>query len=186
MAILRFLSLLVALSLIGGCSGDRDKLVSGAPTLDGPYRLDSADQIRIVVFDQAELTNIYRVDQAGYVSLPLIGLVPARSSTIVELQARIRSRLASTVLRNPDVTVEVVQYRPFFVLGEVNNAGQYVYVPNMTVESAIAVAGGYTARAKKRWARLSRTLDGAVFEGKVAITEPIRPGDTIYVHERLF
>lgn len=186
MPLLRLLALACLALMLAACAGEREPLVTGAPTIDGPYRLDAADQLRIVVYDQAELTNLYAVDQAGYVSMPLIGIVPARGATTVELENRIAARLAGEFLRDPNVTVEVAQYRPFFVLGEVNNAGQYAYVPGMTAETAIAAAGGFTERANMRVVRISRSLDGRLFEGRIAVTEPIRPGDTIYVSERLF
>jgi polysaccharide export outer membrane protein len=118
--------------------------------------------------------------------MPLIGNVPARGGTTDEVAARVASKLATSYLRDPDVSVEVATYRPFFALGEVGNPGQYTYVPGMTAETAIAVAGGFTDRANMRVVRVSRTIGGKLHEGKIAVTEPIRPGDTIYVSERLF
>ena len=102
------------------------------------------------------------------------------------MSGRIAARLAENYLRDPDVTVEVATYRSFFVLGEVGNPGQFDYVPGMTAETAIAVAGGFTDRANERVVRVSRTIHGKLIEGRIAVTEPIRPGDTIYVSERLF
>ncbi|MYZ48486.1 polysaccharide export protein [Rhizobiales bacterium L72] len=184
--LLRTLLLCAVLAGLGGCAGERPPLASASATVEGPYRLDSGDVLRVVVFDQPSLTNTYRVDQAGNVALPLIGDVAARNATTDELQARIAQRLGSTVLRKPDVTIEVANYRPFFVLGEVGAPGQYEYVPGMTAETAIAAAGGFTARANERTVRISRTVDGKLYEGRIAVVQPIRPGDTIYVSERLF
>jgi len=84
------------------------------------------------------------------------------------------------------VTVEVAAYRPFFVLGEVGTPGQYPYVPGITAETAVAVAGGFTDRANKRVVRVSRTIGGKLYESRIPVIEPIRPGDTIYVPESLF
>src|SRR5688500_15502 len=112
---------------LGGC-GERPPLQNPSATLEGPYRLDTGDELRIVVFEQASLTNIYEIDQAGYIAMPLIGDVPARGGTTDELAARVASKLATSYLRNPDVTVEVATYRPFFALGEVGNTGQYNYM----------------------------------------------------------
>ena len=178
------LAALVAAAL-GGCA-ERPPIEEPAPTIDGPYRLDTQDQLRVVVFEQPSLTNVYKVSQAGDVSIPLIGDVPARGRTTDEVAAQIRAELSATYLRDPDVSVEVANYRPFFVLGEVGNPGQYSYVPGMTAETAIAVAGGFSDRANTRIVRISRTMDGVLHEGRIAVTQPIRPGDTIYVSERLF
>ena len=99
---------------------------------------------------------------------------------------RIEAKLATAYLREPNVTVEVATYRPFFVLGEVGNPGQFPYVPGITAETAVAVAGGFTDRANKRMVRVSRTMNGKLYEARVSVIEPIRPGDTIYVPESLF
>lgn len=185
MNFVRFLAIVVLVCLLASCQ-QRPPLATGSPTIEGPYRLDTGDQLRIVVYGQSELTNIYAIDQAGYVSLPLIGEVAARGASTAELEGSIEAALASRFVRDPDVTVEVASYRPFFILGEVNTPGQYPYVPGMTVENAVAVAGGFTPRANERVMRLSRQLDGVLYEGRLAVTEPIRAGDTVYVGERLF
>jgi polysaccharide export outer membrane protein len=168
-----------------GCT-DRPPLAEPLAAATGPYRLGAGDELRIVVYDQPSLTNLYEVDQSGQVAFPLIGDVGAADVTTDELSARIEARLSTAYLREPDVTVEVANYRPFFVLGEVGAPGQYPYVPGITAETAIAVAGGYTARANKWVVRLSRTVGGVLYEDRVAVVEPIRPGDTIYVPESLF
>jgi polysaccharide export outer membrane protein len=170
---------------LAGCS-DRPPLMDPAPALTGPYRLDSGDQLRIVVYDQPSLSNMYQVDQSGQVNFPLIGDVAAREATVDEVAQRIEASLATAYLREPDVTVEVAAYRPFFVLGEVGNPGQYAYVPGITAETAIAVAGGFTERANKRVVRVSRTVNGQLYESRIRVTETIRPGDTVYVPEGLF
>ncbi|MCC2113327.1 MAG: SLBB domain-containing protein, partial [Hyphomicrobiales bacterium] len=89
-------------------------------------------------------------------------------------------------IRNPDVTVEVSTYRPFFVMGEVRNAGQFAYVSGMTMQTAIAIAGGFSARANKSRVLVTRQFNGEVVHGELPITYPVRPGDTIYVRERWF
>lgn len=184
---LAVLCAVAALALgLSGCSGERPPLEFPSATLEGPYRLDTGDQLRVVVYDQNTLSNTYTVDQSGYISMPLIGAVQARGSTTAGVELRISGQLARSFLRDPNVSVEVASYRPFFVLGEVGNPGQYPYVPGMTAETAIAVAGGFTARSNMRTVRVSRTLDGELHEGRVAVIEPIRPGDTIFVSERLF
>lgn len=151
-----------------------------------PYRLDSGDRLRITVFDQPSLTNTYNVDQYGYIAFPLIGSVAARGRTLQELEVAIAQQLRKGYLRDPDVTVEVDRYRAIYVMGEVGQPGQYAYVPGMTVQNAIASAGGFTPRALQSSADITRKINGRVMTGRVAITDSILAGDTIYVRERLF
>lgn len=158
----------------------------GVTGFDTPYQLDAGDRLRIQVFGQEGLTNSYIVDAAGNISITLIGTVPARGLTTVDLSRRIAERLRNGYIRNPHVSVEVEAYRPFFILGEVNAPGQYPYVPNMTVEAAIAIAGGYAPRAHKADVLLGRSYNGETMRGKVPPDFPMRPGDTITVKERWF
>jgi polysaccharide export outer membrane protein len=112
--------------------------------------------------------------------------VPARGHTLDQLERNIASRLAQGYLRSPNVAAEIVTYRPFFILGEVRNPGQYPFVAGMTVRTAVAIAGGFTPRAAKRKVSISRQIRGQVVHGSVALEHPIRPGDTINVDERFF
>jgi len=153
--------------------------------LQQPYRLDAGDRLRVTVFEQDDLTNTYVVDKAGYIAFPLVGSVPARGSTIKQLESNIAQKLAQGYIREPDVSVEVDRYRPFFIMGEVGAAGQYTYVPGMTVQNAIAVAGGFSARGFQSDVDITRHVNGKVLTGRVPITDPILPGDTIYIRERL-
>ena len=153
---------------------------------DGPYTLDSGDKLRIVVFGQDTLSNNYTVDAQGQVNMPLIGSVPARGSTTSQLSAAIASRLKQSFIRDPSVAVDVETYRPFFVLGEVAFPGQYPYVPNMTVENAIAIAGGFTPRASKDKVKVTRQVQGQAARYELPLRMPVRPGDTITVTERWF
>lgn len=158
----------------------------GVTGIDAPYLLDAGDRLRIQVFGQEGLTNSYIVDAAGNVSITLIGTVPARGLTTVDLSRRIAERLRNGYIRNPHVSVEVEAYRPFFILGEVNAPGQYPYVPNMTAEAAIAIAGGFAPRAHKSDVLVGRNFNGEVMRGRVPPDFPLRPGDTITVRERWF
>ena len=153
---------------------------------DGPYTLDSGDKLRIVVFGQDTLSNNYTVDAQGNVNMPLIGSVPARGTTTSQLGGAIASRLRSGYVRDPSVAVEIETYRPFFVLGEVTFPGQYPYVPNMTVENAIAIAGGFTPRASKDKVTITRKIQGAPTRFALPLRSPLRPGDTIEISERWF
>jgi polysaccharide biosynthesis/export protein len=153
---------------------------------DGPYTLDSGDKLRIVVFGQDALSNNYTVDADGRISLPLAGSVTARGMTTAQLAGAIRSRLAQGYIRDPSVAVEMATYRPFFVLGEVTYPGQYPYVPNMTAEQAIAIAGGFTPRASKDRVTITRKLAGRPTRADTPLRTPLRPGDTVTVGERWF
>ena len=157
-----------------------------APGGDEPYTLDSGDRLRIVVFGQEGLTSTYIVDATGKISMPLIGAVNARGCTTTQLARLIADRLRNGYVREPHVAVEVEIYRPFFILGEVIAPGLYPYVPNMTVETAVAIAGGFTPRAYRYDAEISRSQSGVTARQKVPLIAPVRPGDTITVSERWF
>jgi polysaccharide biosynthesis/export protein len=178
--------LVLAAALLAGCNTTgRRRPEAFADALNEPYRLDSGDKLRVTVFEQTSLTNTYSVDQAGHVTMPLIGSVPARGATTQELAGRIAGALSRGYLRNPDVSVEVDTYRPFFIMGEVRNPGQYTYVNGLTAQTAIAIAGGYTARASEGVVEITRTINGEVITGTVPPTDPVRPGDVIRVRQRL-
>ncbi|MCK9907497.1 polysaccharide export protein [Microbacteriaceae bacterium K1510] len=155
-------------------------------TYQTAYTLDSGDRLRIVVFGQEGITNSYIVGVDGNVNLPLVGSVQARGSTTQQLSQTIAARLKQGYVREPHVSVEVEAYRPFFILGEVTTPGQYPYVPNMSAETAIAIAGGFSPRASKRTVELTRNAPGQQFKGEVPLNYPLRPGDTIVVKERWF
>jgi polysaccharide biosynthesis/export protein len=157
-----------------------------APGGDEPYTLDSGDKLRIVVFGQEGLSNTYIVDAAGKITVPLIGPVSARFCTTTQLARHIADRLRNGYVREPHVAIEVETYRPFFILGEVLAPGQYPFVPNMTVETAVAIAGGFTPRAYRYDFVISRSSMGVTARQKVPLIAPVRPGDTVTVSERWF
>ena len=150
------------------------------------YTLDSGDRLRIVVFGQDGITSSYTVDAGGNVNLPLVGSVPARGYGTQQLSQMIAERLKQGYVREPHVSVEVEAYRPFFILGEVTNPGQYPYVANMTAETAIAIAGGFAPRANKSKVELTRNAPGQQMHGDVPLGFQLRPGDTVVVKERWF
>jgi polysaccharide biosynthesis/export protein len=177
------LALTAALS---GCSGYRPAPDAFHEVLTQPYRLGSGDRLRVTVFEQDSLTNTYSVDASGYIAFPLVGAVPARGRTVQQMEGDIAGRLRQGFLRDPDVSVEVDQYRPVFVMGEVGAAGQYSYVPGLTVQKAVAMAGGFTLRANQATADITRDINGKVMTGRVLTSDPLMPGDTVFVRERLF
>lgn len=171
---------------VTACSGYRQPPAAFHEVLMMPYQVDSGDRLRITVFDQADLSNVYEVDQSGRIDFPLIGQVAARGSTTSQIDAEITKRLGASFLRSPDVAIEIDQYRPFFVMGEVGTPGQYTFVAGMTVQQAVAISGGYTIRANQSYVSITRTINGEIMTGTVVTTDPVRPGDTIHVHQRLF
>jgi polysaccharide biosynthesis/export protein len=180
-------SLLFLAVLVVGCA-------SSAPPPDPrlqvttitSYRLDSGDRLRVTVFGQMDLTGEYNVDGAGLVALPLIEPLQARGQTADEFARSLETALGQRLLRNPSVSVEITQYRPFFILGEVNRPGQYPYINGMTVQSAAAIAGGFTYRANQRAVSITRRLGNQTIIGAAGINTPVMPGDTIMVNERFF
>jgi polysaccharide biosynthesis/export protein len=157
-----------------------------SPQHDAAYRLDAGDKLRVVVYGQEGLTNTYAIDAGGAITMPLIGAVPARGRTPAGLAAEIAGRLRHGYIRDPSVAVEIESYRPFFILGEVAAPGQYPYVPNMTVESAVAIAGGFSPRAKRDQVTLTHTGDSGAMRMVVPLGTPLGPGDTVLVSERWF
>jgi polysaccharide export outer membrane protein len=177
--------LIAALSL-GGCSANGRYQARSFEDINAPYTLASGDRLRVIVFGQDSLTNSYSVDGSGRISLPLVGAVSAQGHTTESLARAIEARLRDGYLREPKVAVEVEAYRPFFALGEISTAGQYPYINGMTVQNAVAVAGGYTPRAYKGAVDLTRVVDGVPVTYSVPPTHQLRPGDTITVRERFF
>jgi polysaccharide export outer membrane protein len=106
--------------------------------------------------------------------------------TTAALEKSVEAKLRSGFLRDPKVSVEVEAFRPFFILGEVTVAGQYPFVSGMTVQTAVAIAGGFTPRGYQASADVTRTIDGKAYTAPVPITQPVQPGDTIVIRERFF
>jgi polysaccharide export outer membrane protein len=153
---------------------------------DAVYKLDAGDRLRIVVYGQEGLTNSYAIDAGGSITMPLIGAVHARGLTPAGLTSEITGKLRNGYIREPSVAVEIEAYRPFFILGEVAAPGQYPYVPNMSVESAVAIAGGFSPRARRDRVTLTHTDAGGSSRVVVPLGTPINPGDTVLVGERWF
>ncbi len=177
---------LAALAVLGGCAAQSYPTDQFRAQYNAPYTLASGDRIRVIVFGQDSLSNSYAVSGAGRIALPLGGDIEVGGKTTIQAQQAIESHLRAGFLRDPHVSVEVEAYRPFFVLGEVTTAGQYPYINGMTVQKAVAVAGGFTPRAFHDTAAVTRMVDGKSVTGSVPLTFPLRPGDTVTVQERIF
>ena len=148
------------------------------------YVLGSGDRIRIVVFGQEDLSGEFEIDGTGYVSLPLIKEVTASGLTLRQLEALIAGKLKPDFLKNPRVNVEVLNYRPFYIIGQVKKPGSYPYVSGMSVINAVALAGGYTYRAREGKVLITRSKNGK--RKPANHTTKVMPGDVIEVPERFF
>jgi polysaccharide biosynthesis/export protein len=177
---------IIATGLMAGCAAPQYQAELLRAQLNAPYLLASGDRLRVMVFGQENLSNSFSVDGAGDISMPLIGIVKASGLTTADLERVIEARLRNGFIREPRVSVEVEAYRPFFVLGEVTTAGQYPFINGMTVQNAIAVAGGYTPRGYQDDVDITRIVNGRPITFAAPLTFPVRPGDTIKVRERFF
>ncbi len=151
-----------------------------------PYMLSTGDRLRVIVFGQDNLSNVYAVDSQGRISMPLIGAVDVTGRTTGQVERAVEARLRGGFLREPKVSVEVDAYRPFFILGEVTSSGQFPFVNGMTVQTAVAIAGGFTPRGDRNTAILTRQVNGEIVTGAVPLNQPVLPGDTITIRERWF
>jgi polysaccharide export outer membrane protein len=150
------------------------------------YRLSSGDQIKVTVYGHEDLSGEFEVDSEGAIGLPLIDEVSAAGLTVEELEIAITNELKPDYLRNPNVTVEVLSYRPVFILGEVKAPGAYAFAKGMTVVNVVALAGGYTYRARTKAIVITRRDGEAKDEIEANADTVILPGDVIEVPERYF
>lgn len=191
---LRPLSLILPLAILAlaACSGTIGSFPSeDAPmTVENPtegYLLEPGNRVRITVFNEQNLSGDFTVDQVGNIALPLVGNVPASGVTVKVLAHRIEEAMKKGgYLQEPSVAAEVQSFRPFYVLGEVRQAGEFQYTTGMTVLSAIARAGGYGYRAVTEDVVLVRTVNGKQVEYRANERTPILPGDIVKVLERRF
>ena len=154
---------------------------------EGAYRLGAYDQVRIITFSVDQLSQTFRINDAGDLALPLLGPVHAAGLTTAELSSRVVRQLErKKLLRDASVSVEIIEYRPIFILGEVNKPGQYPYLPGMTVLTAVAVAGGFTYRAVQDYAAVVRTNEASSAIGRANPQSLIAPGDVIKILEQRF
>lgn len=168
-----------------GCASTPPPL-SAADASRADYALGPGDKLRITVFNEATLTGEFTVTPGGTIAFPLIGDLPVKDNTIEALQRAITGRLAAGYVNDPRVSVEIMTFRPYYILGEVNRPGEYPYSSGLTLPQAVAAAGGYTYRANKRTVFLRRARSD---ERSVDLRGPavsVLPGDTIRVGDRYF
>lgn len=176
---------------LAGCAGGAMK--SGAELTEAQiatpiaeYRLGNGDQVRVIVFGEEELSGTFTVDGSGHLAVPLIGNMEVAGKTLREFEVDLSNKLKEGYMNEPRVSAEVTNFRPFYILGEVQQAGTYPFTSGLTVPNAIATARGFTYRADQR--RVYIKHQGEVKESEVPLTTttPVLPGDTIRVPERMF
>lgn len=171
----------IAIAVVAVAAMGRAALAQGETPV---YRLGSGDRLRVTVFGENDLSGEFQVDGAGSVAMPLIGEVRARGLTVRELEKAVTVALQDGYLKRPQVSIEVLNYRPFYILGEVQRPGSYPYVDGMTVLNAVALAGGYTYRARTTRLGIRRANDAE--EREVGDDAVVLPGDVIRIPERFF
>lgn len=150
------------------------------------YRLGAGDHIRVTVFGHEDLSGEFTISETGTVALPLAGTLAFGGLRVDEAERAAVAALKPDYLRNPRVSIEVVKYRPFYIIGEVNEPGAYTYIAGMTVNEAVALAGGFTYRARETHVNVIRATDPKRTEQSIPATDPVLPGDVVKVLERLF
>ncbi len=181
----------LALVLLTGCSGAPRPSSSGLsrepdPALERVYRVGIGDRLKIVVFGEPDLSGEFEVGAGGAISMPLLGDLPAKGQTVQQLSSSLTQRLDDGYLKDPKVSIQVLNYRSFFVHGEVKGGGELTFKNGLTIGDAIAMAGGYSYRADQTFVYLRR--EGGAEAEAIALDAPIPvlPGDNIQVPERFF
>ncbi|UNE49319.1 polysaccharide export protein [Aquisalinus flavus] len=150
------------------------------------YKLGSGDKLRVIVFEEEGLTGEFQVDGSGLVSMPLIGEIRAAGQTVRQFEVSVADALRGAYLRDPRVSAEVLDFRPYYILGEVNRPGTYPYISGLTVFNAVATAEGFTYRANQRHVYIRRAGENEEQRHPLNSTIQVNPGDTIRIGERIF
>lgn len=179
----------MALAVAGALAAAPARAANGGPPTaygSADYRLGTADKIRVIVYEEADLGGEFQIDATGFVRLPLIGQIKAGGTTARELESGIASALAQGYLNDPRVSVEVLTYRPFYVVGQVQKPGEYPFAVGMTPASAVALAGGFSPKAIESTVYVRHQGDAA--EQRIAVNDAIqlRPGDVVRVDSTTF
>jgi polysaccharide export outer membrane protein len=181
--------LLFVLAIVGisaGLSVDASAQTPPSASSADNYILGPNDRIRLKVYGESDITGEYEIGNTGLVSIPLAGHIRAAGSTTRQLEKAIASALAKGIVRDPRVNVEVAQYRPYYILGEVKKSGEYPYRHGLTVLDAVASAGGFTYRANENKVLLRRSGAGTEETYPLDAPVPVYPGDNIRIPERYF
>jgi len=184
---LQFLLFVVAIvGISAGLSVDASAQTGPSASSADNYILGPNDRIRLKVYGESDITGEYEINNTGQVSIPLAGHIKAAGSTTRQLEKAIASALAKGIVRDPRVNVEIAQYRPYYILGEVKKSGEYPYRHGLTVMDAVASAGGFTYRANENKVLLRRSGAGVEETLPLDAPVPVFPGDNIRIPERYF
>lgn len=184
----RRLAMLLPFAALVACATPGAGLPQLPETERSAYRLGPEDQVRVTVFNDPRLTGEFRITDAGTLPLPLVGSIEAGGRTVAEVERAIERTMAQrNLFRDPSVAVHVIEYRPVFVLGQVERGGSFPYQPGMTALSAVAVAGGFNYRALRDYVSVTRVgEDGRAREFRANRQALLMPGDVVTVFERRF
>ena len=183
----RILAVLLLALVPIGCAREQEAIAPPAPmAAPADYQLGTGDKVRVTVYGEDDLSGEFDVDGGGFVRLPLIGQVKAAGHSVHDFEGVVAEKLKGGYLKNPRVSVEITNYRPFYIIGEVNKPGEYPYVNNMSVLNAVALAGGYTYRASESDVYVRRNGGKDELKEPADGTAKILPGDIVRVPERLF
>jgi protein involved in polysaccharide export with SLBB domain len=175
---------------ISRCLASGEKVLPASATTTatpGAYALGSGDRLRITVFGETDLSGEFEVDGSGKISMPLVGQFTAAGLTTVRLESAISDLLKrGDYVLNPRVSAEVINYRPFYVFGEVNTSGEYPYTSNLTVVKAVATAGGFNYRANTKVVKIKHIDATEEVAYELTPTTMVSPGDTLRICERIF
>lgn len=183
---LSFVVLATACTSTGPTAGAREEGINSQSQIATAYTLGSSDRLRVTVFGHTDLSGEFEVDGTGSISMPLIGQVAAVGLSTVELENSIAASLSDGYVLNPRVSVEVINYRPYYILGEVGRPGEYPYTSGLTVQNAVAAAGGFTYRANKRNVFIKSIDANEEVAYDLTPATVVKPGDTIRIGERIF
>jgi polysaccharide export outer membrane protein len=181
--------MLAAAFLVSGCAGttlsDAEKQAA-VEASTAPAKLQPGDKIRIVVFGEDSLGGEYQLDQSGQISLPLAGTIKVQGLTQSELEQQLAKKFRSQYIKDPKVTVTITTLRPYYMMGEVKNPGQFAYQSGLNVLTALAIAGGPTYRASRTTVEIQRLGETSMHDYPISESIPILPGDVVKVPERYF
>jgi protein involved in polysaccharide export with SLBB domain len=185
-AVLACLVLSLGLAAHAAPGGAADEVAAQPEAVDIQYVLGAGDKLRINVFGEDSLSGQFQIPGEGMIAFPLVGDVKASGLTVDQLQKEIEAKLRDGYLKDPHVSIEVLNYRPFYILGEVMKPGEYPYSNGLTVLNAVATANGFTYRADTRRVYIKRASDPKEVQYPLRTTTPVEPGDTIRIGERFF
>ena len=150
------------------------------------YKLGSGDLVKINVYGQEDLTLESRLTDIGVINYPYLGEIKLIGMTVGELENYIYTGLKGDYLVEPSVSVSILEYRPFFINGEVEKPGGYAFQPGLTIDKAAALAGGYTERASKTKIFIDREVNGKLVKITADRSQAVLPGDIINIEQSFF